>query len=163
MGRVLLNQKVATLLENILLDESSSFTEIVERLGLDPARSFQYADLRGVDFGGADLSKYDMTGAILGSDSKVEVKQSQVFCSDKNPSAAKKQRRFGFETNQYVVYPTHGVGRIVAIEEWEFAGCKIESFFINFEKDKMTLPCPPQNGKALACESSRTTPLLLAP
>ncbi|MFZ1110298.1 MAG: CarD family transcriptional regulator [Rhodomicrobium sp.] len=52
------------------------------------------------------------------------------------------QQRFGFETNQYVVYPTHGVGRIVAIEEQEIAGCKLELFVINFEKDKMTLRVP---------------------
>ena len=52
------------------------------------------------------------------------------------------QRRFGFETNQYVVYPTHGVGRIVAIEEQEIAGCKLELFVINFEKDKLTLRVP---------------------
>jgi CarD family transcriptional regulator len=41
-----------------------------------------------------------------------------------------------------VVYPTHGVGRIVAIEEQEIAGCKLELFVINFEKDKMTLRVP---------------------
>src|SRR6516165_4687930 len=52
------------------------------------------------------------------------------------------QQRFGFETNEYVVYPTHGVGRIVAIEEQEIAGCKLELFVINFEKDKMTLRVP---------------------
>jgi len=52
------------------------------------------------------------------------------------------QQRFGFETNQYVVYPTHGVGRIVAIEEQEVAGCKLELFVITFEKDKMTLRVP---------------------
>ncbi len=52
------------------------------------------------------------------------------------------QQRFGFETNEYVVYPTHGVGRIVAIEEQEIAGCKLELFVITFEKDKMTLRVP---------------------
>ncbi len=52
------------------------------------------------------------------------------------------QHRFGFETNEYVVYPTHGVGRIVAIEEQEIAGHKLELFVINFEKDKMTLRVP---------------------
>jgi CarD family transcriptional regulator len=52
------------------------------------------------------------------------------------------QQRFGFETNEYVVYPTHGVGRIVAIEEQEIAGCRLELFVINFEKDKMTLRVP---------------------
>jgi len=52
------------------------------------------------------------------------------------------KQRFGFETNEYVVYPTHGVGRIVAIEEQEIAGHKLELFVINFEKDKMTLRVP---------------------
>jgi CarD family transcriptional regulator len=52
------------------------------------------------------------------------------------------QQRFGFQTNEYVVYPTHGVGRIVAIEEQEIAGCKLELFVISFEKDKMTLRVP---------------------
>jgi CarD family transcriptional regulator len=58
------------------------------------------------------------------------------------PEKTTSQRRFGFETNEYVVYPTHGVGRIVAIEEQEIAGCKLELFVINFEKDKMTLRVP---------------------
>ncbi|MGO8952603.1 MAG: CarD family transcriptional regulator [Rhodomicrobium sp.] len=52
------------------------------------------------------------------------------------------KQRFGFETNEYVVYPTHGVGRIVAIEEQDIAGCRLELFVINFEKDKMTLRVP---------------------
>ena len=38
------------------------------------------------------------------------------------PEKTARQRRFGFETNEYVVYPTHGVGRLVAIEEQEIAG-----------------------------------------
>ncbi len=58
------------------------------------------------------------------------------------PEKSNCQQRFGFETNEYVVYPTHGVGRIVAIEEQEIAGCKLELFVINFEKDKMTLRVP---------------------
>jgi len=58
------------------------------------------------------------------------------------PNSKKCQQRFGFETNEYVVYPTHGVGRIVAIEEQEIAGCKLELFVITFEKDKMTLRVP---------------------
>lgn len=58
--------------------------------------------------------------------------------------AAKKKalQRNGFRKDEYVVYPTHGVGRIVDIEEQEIAGCKLELFVINFEKDKMTLRVP---------------------
>ena len=58
--------------------------------------------------------------------------------------AAKKpvSSRHGFKTNEYIVYPTHGVGRIVGIEEQEIAGMSLELFVITFEKDKMTLRVP---------------------
>lgn len=52
------------------------------------------------------------------------------------------QQRHGFKTNEYIVYPTHGVGRIVGIEEQEIAGMSLELFVITFEKDKMTLRVP---------------------
>jgi len=51
-------------------------------------------------------------------------------------------QRHGFKTNEYIVYPAHGVGRIVGIEEQEIAGMALELFVINFEKDKMTLRVP---------------------
>ena len=51
-------------------------------------------------------------------------------------------QRHGFKTSEYVVYPAHGVGRIVAIEEQEIAGLSLELFVITFEKDKMTLRVP---------------------
>jgi CarD family transcriptional regulator len=51
-------------------------------------------------------------------------------------------QRQGFKTNEYVVYPAHGVGQILAIEEQEIAGAKLELFVINFIKDKMTLRVP---------------------
>jgi len=54
----------------------------------------------------------------------------------------KPQQRQGFRTNEYIVYPAHGVGRILSIEEQEIAGVKLELFVINFEKDKMTLRVP---------------------
>src|SRR4030066_1617874 len=58
------------------------------------------------------------------------------------PEKKKPQQRHGFRTNEYIVYPAHGVGRIVRIEEQEIAGAKLEMFVINFEKDKMTLRVP---------------------
>lgn len=57
-------------------------------------------------------------------------------------TAKKSLQRNGFKTNEYVVYPTHGVGRIVGIEEQEIAGTKLELFVINFEQEKMTLRVP---------------------
>jgi CarD family transcriptional regulator len=51
-------------------------------------------------------------------------------------------QRQGFKTNEFVVYPAHGVGQILAIEEQEIAGARLELFVINFMKDKMTLRVP---------------------
>jgi CarD family transcriptional regulator len=47
-----------------------------------------------------------------------------------------------FRPDDFVVYPAHGVGRIVSIEEQEIAGLTLELFVISFEKDKMTLRVP---------------------
>lgn len=54
----------------------------------------------------------------------------------------KTTQRQGFKTNEFIVYPTHGVGQIVSIEEQEVAGHKLELFVITFVKDKMTLRVP---------------------
>ena len=56
--------------------------------------------------------------------------------------AKKTTQRLGFKTGEYVVYPAHGVGMIVAIEEQEVAGLVLELFVINFEQDKLTLRVP---------------------
>ena len=58
------------------------------------------------------------------------------------PTAKKTTQRQGFKTNEFIVYPAHGVGQIMAIEEQEIAGAKLELFVINFIKDKMTLRVP---------------------
>ncbi len=53
-----------------------------------------------------------------------------------------KSKKLEFRPNDFVVYPAHGVGQIVSIEEQEVAGLKLELFVISFEKDKMTLRVP---------------------
>jgi CarD family transcriptional regulator len=57
-------------------------------------------------------------------------------------TSKKTTQRQGFKTSEFIVYPAHGVGQIVAIEEQEVAGAKLELFVINFIKDKMTLRVP---------------------
>ncbi len=47
-----------------------------------------------------------------------------------------------FSPEEFVVYPAHGVGKVVSIEEQEVAGISLELFVIAFEKDKMTLRVP---------------------
>src|SRR5882672_7131873 len=54
----------------------------------------------------------------------------------------KTTQRQGFKTSEFIVYPAHGVCQILAIEEQEIAGAKLELFVINFIKDKMTLRVP---------------------
>ena len=51
-------------------------------------------------------------------------------------------QRHGFKTNEFIVYPAHGVGRIVGIEEQEIAGMALELFVITFDKEKLTLRVP---------------------
>ena len=63
------------------------------------------------------------------------------FCPE-CPANKKTTQRQGFKTNEFIVYPAHGVGQILAIEEQEVAGAKLELFVINFVKDKMTLRVP---------------------
>ncbi|ALE03150.1 CarD family transcriptional regulator [Bartonella ancashensis] len=48
----------------------------------------------------------------------------------------------GFSASEYIVYPTHGVGQIVAIEKQEVAGQQLELFVIHFAKDKMDVKVP---------------------
>jgi CarD family transcriptional regulator len=57
-------------------------------------------------------------------------------------TAKKTVVRQGFKTGEFVVYPSHGVGQITAIEEQEVAGFKLELFVVSFAKDKMTLRVP---------------------
>ena len=47
-----------------------------------------------------------------------------------------------FATGDLVVYPTHGVGKITAIEVQEIAGHTLSVFVVTFDKDRMTLRVP---------------------
>lgn len=50
-----------------------------------------------------------------------------------------------FTVGEHVVYPAHGVGKIIAIEDQEIAGAKVELLVIHFKTDKMTLRVPTAN------------------
>jgi CarD family transcriptional regulator len=62
----------------------------------------------------------------------------QILAVQKKPVS----QRHGFKANEFVVYPAHGVGRIVGIEEQEIAGMSLELFVITFDKEKLTLRVP---------------------
>ena len=73
------------------------------------------------------------------------VKVQRAAVAEEAPAAKalkSASQRQGFKLNEFVVYPAHGVGQIVSIEEQEVAGFKLELFVISFSKDKLTLRVP---------------------
>ncbi len=65
--------------------------------------------------------------------------------------AARKKsvQKNGFRINEYVVYPSHGVGQIIEIETQEVAGIQLELFVIEFEQDKMILRVPTSKAESV--------------
>lgn len=61
---------------------------------------------------------------------------------------SKEAMEIGFEVEDHVVYPTHGVGKITGIEAQEIAGQKLKLLVIQFEKDRMTLRVPVAKAKS---------------
>jgi CarD family transcriptional regulator len=51
-------------------------------------------------------------------------------------------KKLEFATGDYVVYPTHGVGRVIGIEKQQISEIEVELIIIKFEKDRMTLRVP---------------------
>ena len=47
-----------------------------------------------------------------------------------------------FDVGDYVVYPKHGVGRVIELQSTEIAGMALELYVLRFEKEKMTLRVP---------------------
>ena len=62
-------------------------------------------------------------------------------------------KKIQFSSNEYVVYPAHGVGKVVSIEEQEIAGASLELYVVAFEKDKMTLRVPTNKAEEIGMRS----------
>jgi len=71
----------------------------------------------------------------FGSKKLIEVRST-------NMAEQKTTKKPSFKPTDFIVYPSHGVGKITSIEEQEIAGAKLELYVIDFEKDKMTLRVP---------------------
>src|SRR5580698_1147059 len=85
---------------------------------------------------------------MLGTDKEMTTPNKEMT-APKKKVPANSNRKLDFKTNDHVVYPTHGVGRITRVEEQEVAGSKLELFVITFDKDKMTLRVPTAKAKAV--------------
>ncbi len=73
--------------------------------------------------------------------------------SQEGKSMSKIKKTYDFDTDDYIVYPAHGVGKIVSIDKHEVAGTEIEMFVISFDKDKMTLRIPTDKAIAIGLRS----------
>src|SRR5260221_13329388 len=65
----------------------------------------------------------------------------------KPKKAVPKAKEFAFEKGDFVVYPTHGVGRVIDIKAKEIARHKLELFVISFEQERMMLRVPVAKAK----------------
>ena len=51
-------------------------------------------------------------------------------------------KALSFDVGDYVVYPKHGVGRVVELQSTEIAGTHLDLYVLRFEKERMTLRVP---------------------
>ena len=63
--------------------------------------------------------------------------------------AKKTSVQVSFNEDDFVVYPTHGVGRILGTEKNVVAGTNIEMLIVRFEQDRMTLRVPLEKARSL--------------
>ena len=54
-----------------------------------------------------------------------------------------------FDVGDYVVYPKHGVGRVMEVQRTEIAGAALELFVLRFEKERMTLRVPTNKAESV--------------
>jgi CarD family transcriptional regulator len=86
---------------------------------------------------------------VRDTESEMTTAKAPVASAPAKKIPANSNKKLEFKANDHVVYPTHGVGKIMRIEEQEVAGIKLELFVITFDKDKMTLRVPTMKAKAV--------------
>ena len=60
-----------------------------------------------------------------------------------------KIKEFNYQDGDFVVYPTHGVGKILGTETSQIAGTEVQLMVIRFEQDRMTLRVPLEKARTL--------------
>ncbi len=84
------------------------------------------------------------TSGIKMIDSKSIMAKSKI-----NPAQAAKMADPLFAANDFVVYPTHGVGQVKGVETQEIAGYKLKLFVIEIEGAKMVIKVPVNKANAV--------------
>src|SRR5437868_7690592 len=80
---------------------------------------------------------------VLGDDADVSALLPQL---ERFKMAAK---ALSFDVGDYVVYPKHGVGRVVELQSTDIAGMQLELYVLRFEKEKMTLRVPTNKAESV--------------
>lgn len=62
--------------------------------------------------------------------------------------ATRKSTKRAFKSGQFIVYPAHGVGKVISIENETIAELDVEMYVIAFDQDKMTLRVPTNKAEA---------------
>ncbi|KAF0116672.1 MAG: CarD family transcriptional regulator [Hyphomonadaceae bacterium] len=63
----------------------------------------------------------------------------------------------GFQIDEFVVYPAHGVGKVVGVETQIVVGMNLEVYVIAFVQDKMTLRVPTHKAKTCGLRGLSST------
>src|ERR671915_1489516 len=58
-------------------------------------------------------------------------------------------KALSFDVGDYVVYPKHGVGRVIDLQSTDIAGMQLELYVLRFEKEKMTLRVPTNKAESV--------------
>ena len=77
-------------------------------------------------------------GSLLGGDTVRNGTGAWTF--EKGNGMAVKA--LSFDVGDFVVYPKHGVGRVVELQSTEIAGTRLDLYVLRFEKERMTLRVP---------------------
>ncbi|MFZ5672942.1 MAG: CarD family transcriptional regulator [Pseudomonadota bacterium] len=80
--------------------------------------------------------------------------------ADKPVVATPAAKKLLFKVNELIVYPAHGVGRVVQIEEQEIAGIKLELYIVDFEKEKLRLKVPTSKSEQKGMRKLADKPLI---
>ncbi len=51
-------------------------------------------------------------------------------------------KKLTFAAGDYIVYPSHGVGRIIGVETQTIAGMELEMYVVSFENERLILRVP---------------------
>jgi CarD family transcriptional regulator len=66
-----------------------------------------------------------------------------------NKTLSKKKAKLQYSVGDFIVYPSHGVGEVTAIQKFEIAEEKLEMYNVIFDKEKMTLKIPTIKAKEI--------------